>query len=95
MLCEGKESLEQLQQCLEKLEGQMQQQAAAMVNGQESLEKRIDSIVDGFAQQEDGLTQQTRENNTQKIDKLVALDSKIDKLAQVQEQQSKCTPLIF
>ena len=70
----------------------MQQQAEAMetmVIGQESMEKRMESIVDGMAQQADGLAQQARESNAQTLDKLVALDSKIDKLAHVQEQQAR------
>lgn len=46
----------QLQQCLEIIEGQtVQKQAEAMVNGQESLEKRIDNIVNDIAQQEDDI----------------------------------------
>ncbi len=81
-LCDEKDSLAQLQQRLDK----MQQQAEAMVIVHESLEKRMESIVDGIAQQAegieqqaDGFAQQARESNAQTLDKLVALDSKIDK----------------
>jgi len=81
------------------MEAQMRQEAEAMeaiVIGQESLEKRMESIVDGItqqaegiAQQTDGFAQQARESNAQTLDKLVALDSKVDKLAHVQEQQAR------
>ena len=60
-----------------------------LVKGQECLEKRMDSIVDDITQQADGITQQTRESNAQTLDKLVALDSKIGKLAHGQEQQAR------
>jgi hypothetical protein len=39
--------------------------------------------------QADGFAQEARESNAQTLDKLVALDSKIDKLVQVEEQQGK------
>ena len=53
IFCEGKDSLVQLQQRLGKKEARMQKQAEAMeamVIGQESLEKRMESIVDGMTQ---------------------------------------------
>ena len=48
ILCEGRDSLDQLHQCLEKMEGQMQQQAEAMVKRQEGLERRMDDFVTIF-----------------------------------------------
>jgi hypothetical protein len=54
IFCEGKDSLAQLQQRLEKIEGQMQQQAEAMeamVIGQESLEKKMGKLANAQEQQ--------------------------------------------
>ena len=86
MLCEAREWQTAAMACLEQ----------KLVNVQESLEKRMESIVDGMTQQTEGIVLQTddfaqeaRESNAQTLDKLVALDAKIDKLAQVQEQQAK------
>ena len=78
ILCEGKDSLAHLQQRLEKMEGQMQQQAEAMDDLQDVLEERLDEVQ-----------QQVRESDAKTLDKLGALDSKIDKLTHVQEQQTK------
>ncbi len=53
IFCEGKDSLVQLQQRLGKKEARMQKQAEAMeamVIGQESLEKTMESFVDGMEQ---------------------------------------------
>jgi hypothetical protein len=86
MLCEAREWQTAAMACLEQ----------KLVNVQERLEKRMESIVDGMTQQTegivlkaDGFAQEARESNAQTLDKLVALDAKIDKLAQVQEQQAK------
>ena len=78
MLCEGKNSLAQLQQRLEKMKGLMQQQAEAMDDFQDVLEERMDEVH-----------QQARESDAKALDTLGALDSKIDKLTHVQEQQTK------
>jgi len=82
---EGKDSLAhlqqqqaELQQRLEKMGGQMQQQAEAMDDLQDVLEDRLDEVQ-----------QQARESEAKTLDTLGALDSKIDKLTHVQEQQTK------
>jgi len=86
---DGKDSLTRLHQRLEIIEGQMQQQAETMVTGQDSLEKRMDIIVDGIVQQPDGIAQQARESKSQILDNFVSLDSKMGKVAHTQEQQGR------
>ena len=90
---EGKDSLAQLQQRLEKMEGKMQQQAEATDDLQDALEEKMDKSVDNLQDVlEDRLNevqQQARESETKTLDTLGALDSKIDKLTLVQEQQTK------
>jgi hypothetical protein len=84
IFCEGKDSLVQLQKCLEKIEGQIQQQAEAMeamVIGQESLEKTMESFVDGMSQQAEDIAQESRESKAIMFDNFVALDSKMGHLA--------------
>jgi hypothetical protein len=84
--------LVQLQQRLEKIEGQMQKQAEAMeamVIGQESLEKTMESFVDGMVQQAEDIAHQARESKAIMFDNFVALDSKMGELANAQEQQAK------
>ncbi len=78
MLCEGKNSLAQLQQRLEKMEGQMQQQAEAMDDFQDVLEERMDEVQ-----------QQVRESDAKTLYTLGTLDSKIDKLTHVEEKPKK------
>ena len=56
----------------------MQQQAEAMDDLQDVLEERMDEVQ-----------QQARESDAKTLDTLGALDSKIDKLTRVQEQQTK------
>ena len=53
-----------------------------LVKGQQCLEMRIDSKMDGIAQQ-------ARESNAKMLGNFVTLDSKMSKLAQVQEQQAR------
>jgi len=92
IFCEGKDSLVQLQQCLGKIEGRMQQQAEAMeamVIGQESLEKTMESFVDGMSQQVEDIAKQARESKAILFDNFGALDSKMGELANAQEQQAK------
>ncbi len=70
----------------------MQQQAEtmeAMVIGKESLEKTMESFVDGMAQQAEDIAKQARENKKILFDNCVALDSKMGELAHAQEQQAK------
>jgi hypothetical protein len=73
----------------------MQKQTEAMVtmvSGQESLEKTMESFVDGMTQQAEGITQQVRESKANMIDNFVVFDSKMGTLAHVQEQQTRlCT----
>jgi septation ring formation regulator EzrA len=84
IFCEGKDSLAQLQQRLEKIEGQMQKQAEAMeamVIGQESLDKTMESSLDGMAQQAEGMAQKARERKANMVDNFVALEEGIAQLA--------------
>ncbi len=70
----------------------MQQQAEvmeAMVIGQESLEKTMESFVDGMVQEAEDIAQQARESKAILFDNFVALDSKLGELANAQEQQAK------
>jgi len=98
IFCEGKNSLAQLQQRLEKNRGT--NAAAGRSDGSDGMAQQTEDIaqpareskahmLDNFVAFEEGIAQQARESKTIMFDNFVALDSKMGKLANAQEQQAK------